>query len=84
MAENTTGSGVGIDDPQQHPQRGGLARAIRAEDAIDRALGDGDVNAIDGSEPVEMLDQTACFNRQGAFCVFARFRARIARHLPFP
>ena len=59
MAEHAALALVGLDDAEQHPQRGGLARAVRAEDAVDRALGHREVDAVDRERAVEALDQPA-------------------------
>ena len=50
---------VGIDDAEQHPQRGRLARAVRTQNAVDRAFGDGYVDPVHRQRPVEPLDETA-------------------------
>ena len=66
MPEHAAHALVGIDDAQQHPQRGGLARAVGAENAVDRAFGHGQVDPVDRQRPVEPLDQPARLDRQRA------------------
>ena len=50
---------VGIDDPQQHPQGGCLARAIRSQNPEYAAFGDRQVNAVHGGFAIESLDDIA-------------------------
>ncbi len=54
---------VGVDDAEQHAQRRRLSRAVGAEDAVDRALANGEVDPIDSGEAIEAFDQTARFDR---------------------
>ena len=64
VAEHAAHARVGIDDAQQHAQRGGLARAVGAEHAVDRALGHRQVDPVDRREAVEALDQAARLDRE--------------------
>ncbi len=66
VAEDAAHALVGIDNAQQHPQRGGLASAVGAEDTVNRALGHGDVDAIDRSDTVEPFDQPFRLDSKGA------------------
>jgi hypothetical protein len=59
---------VGVDDPQEHAQGRGLARAVGAEDAVDRAFGHGEIDPIDGSEAIEPLDESARLDCQWSLC----------------
>ena len=43
----------------EHPHRGGLARAVRAKQAVDRAGGNGKVDPIEGECLAEALHHTA-------------------------
>ena len=64
VAEHAAQPAVGIDDAQQDAQRGGLAGAIGAENAVDQAFGHRQVDAIDRDDTVETLDQPARLDRQ--------------------
>ena len=55
---------VGVDNPQQHADRGGLARTVGAEDAVDRAFGHGEIDARDREGPFEALEQPLGLDRQ--------------------
>ena len=46
-----------VDQPQEHPERGGLARAVGAEEAGDAAGLDVEVQVVDGDEAAEALGQ---------------------------
>jgi hypothetical protein len=50
---------VGPQEADGHRQRRGLARAVRAEQAVERAGWDVEVQARDGDRGVEPLDQPA-------------------------
>ena len=63
MAEQAALARVGLDDAEQHAQRGGLARAVRAEYAVDAALGNGDVDAVDRRLAVEGFDEAFGLDR---------------------
>jgi len=64
-AEHAAIALVGIDNAQQHAQCRRLARAVGAENAVNRAFGDGEVDAVDSREAVETLDEPACLDGQG-------------------
>ena len=59
VAEHASLARVGLDDADQHPERGGLAGAVGAEDAVDRALGHREVDPVDRERAVEPLDEAA-------------------------
>jgi hypothetical protein len=50
---------VGFDNAQDHAQRGSLARAIGAENAVNRTFGHGKVDTIHRQRSVETFDQPA-------------------------
>ena len=66
MAEDPAHAFVRINDPQQHPQGGGLARAIRPQNAVDRALRHRDIDAVDRCHAIEPFDQPLRLDRQRA------------------
>ncbi len=79
-AEHAAHALVRVDDPQQHAQRRRLARAIGAENAVDRAFGHGQVDPVDRGGALEPLDQAAGLDRRrpaGPRGIVAR-RERIA------
>ena len=45
----------------QHPHRGRLAGAVRAEEGVDLALGDLEVDAVDGPDPARELALEPCY-----------------------
>ena len=51
------GAGVGADQPEQHPQRGGLPRAVGAEKPGDPAVGDGERHLLHRDQVAELLAQ---------------------------
>src|SRR5262245_19888781 len=61
--EQLGGAVVGPDEPEQHPQRGRLARAVGTEVAVDVAGADREVDVVDGRERPEALDQAARLDR---------------------
>ena len=66
-AEHGAGALVRLDDAEQHAQSRGLAGAVRAEHAIDEALGHRDVDAVDDAPIPEIFDEPP-----GAYGQFAR------------
>ena len=70
--EHPAGSFVRVDDPQQHAQGGGLARAVRPEHAVNSALGHGKVDPAHGGKAVEPLYQPTGVDRQGHDCARVR------------
>ncbi len=52
------------DQPEQHPQRGRLAGAVRAEVAEDVASIDRQVDVVDGDDVAVALDQSSRFERR--------------------
>jgi hypothetical protein len=63
-AEQPAAAGIGLDDSEQHPQGGRLARAVRAEDAVNRPLRNGEIDAVHGALAAERLDQPLGFDRK--------------------
>jgi len=63
LAEDAAHALVGVDDAQNHAQGGGLARAIGAENAVDRATRHGDVHAVHGQRVAEPFDEAAGLDR---------------------
>ena len=55
LAKHRDVSRIGHDDPNDHPDRSGLARTIRPEQAINSASGDRQRQMIDGNELVVVL-----------------------------
>ena len=55
VAGDRGGAGGRLEQRRQHPQRGGLAGAVRAEEADDLALGDVEVDAVDGADLLVFL-----------------------------
>ena len=53
---------VGPDQAEQHPDRGGLAGAVGAEEPVDGAVGNGEVDRVDGD-----LAGAEPFRERGAF-----------------
>jgi hypothetical protein len=49
---------VGRENAREHPHRGGLAGAIGADQAEDFALGDVEIELIDGDDLAERAAQT--------------------------
>jgi ABC-type glutathione transport system ATPase component len=67
------------DEGQQHPDRRGLAGAIRAEEAVDAARGHPQVEARHGLDVLELLDEALRRDdRRGRMC--GRVRRRGAAH----
>ena len=54
VAEHPDVALAGGDQPHEHAQRGGLARAVGAEQAEDLAVADREVHAVDRPEPVRV------------------------------
>jgi hypothetical protein len=52
-------AGVGVDQAEQHPQRGGLAGAVGAQEAGDPAGLDGEGQVVDGPHGAEALGEAA-------------------------
>jgi hypothetical protein len=64
-AEHARRPAVGAQQPQQHPDRRGLAGAVRSEEAVDLALLDGEVEAVEGHGGAEGLAQASCLDDSG-------------------
>ena len=73
VAEQTACALVGIDDAEQHAQHRGLAGSIRAEHAVDRALGYSEIDPGHRECAVEPLDKPARFDGQRASRIAAEF-----------
>ncbi len=56
--EQLDGAAGGQHQPEQHPHRGGLARAVGAQEAVAVALAHVEVDVVDGDHPAIALDQT--------------------------
>ncbi len=65
VAEHLDAAGVGVRQAQNHVDRGGLARAVRAEEGHDLARSDGEVDAADGVDGAEALDDAPRVDRGG-------------------
>ena len=50
---------AGVIQPGHHVEEGRLAGPVRADDAVDRALRDGEVDRVDGDQAAEPLRQAA-------------------------
>ena len=64
VAEDAGLAAVGPQQGGEHPHGGGLAGAVRAEDAVDRAGGHGEVDAVDGPGLAERLHQARGLDRE--------------------
>ena len=64
MAEDAANTLVRVDNAQQHSQGRRLARAVGAENTVDRAFGHREVHAVHCQRIVEALDEAFCFDRQ--------------------
>jgi hypothetical protein len=65
VAEHARRSAVGSQQRREHSDRRRLARAIGAEHAVHRAGAHGQVDAIDGAQRAEGLDEARGLDRQG-------------------
>ena len=63
-AEHAARAARRVDDPEQHAQGRRLARAVGAEQAVDRAGRDGEADAVDRAGLAEILDEIARFDRE--------------------
>ena len=66
-AEHAPAAARRIDDPEQHPQRRRLARAVGAEQAVDGAGGDGEADAVDRAGLAEILDEIDALRPRSPF-----------------
>ena len=89
LAEQLDLAGGGQHQPEQHPHRRGLARAVGAEEAVDVALAHVEVDAVDGAHLAVGLGQPAgCGSsgrsprsparRRDAVCQVLRRREQVA------
>ena len=58
VPEHPGAAGVGAQQRREHADRGGLAGAVGAEHAVDRAGAHGQIDTVDGARPAEGLDET--------------------------
>jgi hypothetical protein len=65
-AEQRVTAGGGTDQPEQHPDRGGLARPVRPEEPVHRAPRHRQVDAVDGDLAAEPLGEAGAPDRQVA------------------
>ena len=77
-AEHAAEAFIRVNDAQQHPQGGRLARTIGAEDAVDRTFRHGEVDAVHRRESVETLHQPARLDGERD----CAGKGRVARRLP--
>ena len=59
VAEDGGLAGGGAGEPEQDADGGGLARAVRAEEAVDLTGFDVEVEAVEGVDLAVVLDETA-------------------------
>jgi hypothetical protein len=59
LAEQVHRAPVGRDQPEEHVQCGGLAGAVRTEEADDLSLADLEADLVDSRDGAEALDQPA-------------------------
>src|SRR5690606_25684929 len=64
VSEDPRDPGVRPEERGEDADGGGLARAVRAEDAVHPALRDGEVEPVDRLRVPEMLDQAYRFDGQ--------------------
>ena len=55
-----------FDDPEQHPQRRRLARAVGPEQAVDAAAWDTEADSVDRAGRAEVLDELDRFDRKSS------------------
>jgi len=68
-AEDLDRAGVGSDEPEQHPEEGGLPGAVGAQDAVDLALGDLQGQVVDRDQlPVGLRDVDGLDREWGVHC----------------
>ena len=65
---------VGVEDAHDHAQRGRLARAVGADEAVDRPLGDGQRQVVDGDVVAEGLRHPLDLDGGHKAPVIAEFR----------
>ncbi len=63
VAEHAAAARRRVDDPEQHAQGGGLAGAVGAEQAVDRAGRDREADPVDRAGVAEILDQVDRLDR---------------------
>ena len=76
MAEQSAMTGRRVDDAEQHAQGGRLAGAVRPENAVDHAFGDGQADAVDGALVAEILYEVVCFDGWSAYLPFVLSRSK--------
>jgi hypothetical protein len=62
VSEHACAAAIGLDQRGEHADGGGLARAIRAEQAIHLAASNGDVDAVHGARGTEALREPSGFD----------------------
>ena len=77
-AEELHGSLARPDQPEQHPQRRRLAGAVRAEEAVDVAGRDGEIDPGNGRDLPVPLDEAARFDRSGVRAQDVSARAAVS------
>ena len=59
LPEEARVAGGGMDQPEQHPERGGLPGAVRAEQSADLALLDAEAEVVDREHALELFREAA-------------------------
>jgi hypothetical protein len=73
-AEQFDVAAIGVQQAEQHPDRGGLARPVRAEEAVHRPVGHLQVDAVDRHLFAERAGQPAGAHREPRACGVSRGR----------
>ncbi len=61
----STGARASVSTSKKYPEGGGLARAIRTEEAVHLAFGHGQVESVEGAHPPEVLGKPGGLNDAG-------------------
>jgi hypothetical protein len=64
VPEHPRTAGLGLDQGGQHADHRRLAGPVRPQDAVDGALGHGQVDAVDGTRGAERLDEAGRLDRE--------------------
>ena len=70
--ENASLAGAGGEEAAQHPDGGGLARAVRSQQTEDFALANAQGQIVDRSESAEAFDQMLDLYNHGAAVLLVR------------
>ena len=70
--EHAGAAAVGLEQRREHAHDRGLAGAVRAQEPVDRAAADDEVDAVDGAVRPEGLDQARRRDRRGGIVVHRR------------